>query len=221
MAETDWHRDLMLALIETLKLFFVSSPRVYVSGNLLIFYVPGNKRKHLAPDVFVVKGVSKHKRPNYLVWEEGKPPTLVIELTSSSTRAEDTKRKFKLYQDVLKVQEYFLFDPFGDYLKPSLQGFRLRQGEYRPIRLVEGRLPSRVLGLHLERSGTELRLYDPATGQWVPTPAEAAEQRAEAARLQAEAVQEEAEAARLRMEAENECLRRELAELRRRLDGEP
>ena len=39
---------------------------------MLMYYVPGNKRKHLAPDVFVVKGVVKRLREYYLLWEEGK-----------------------------------------------------------------------------------------------------------------------------------------------------
>jgi Uma2 family endonuclease len=136
MAETDWHRDLMVALIQVLQEFYADEAMVYVSGNLLVFYVPGDGRKHVSPDVFVVKGVAKHSRPNYLIWEEGKGPDLVIELTSSSTRAEDVKRKFVLYQDTLKVQEYFLFDPLGDYLKPALKGFRLQRGVYGPIRSV-------------------------------------------------------------------------------------
>lgn len=172
MAETDWHRELMNTLIQILKIFFAGDPTVYVSGNLLIFYVPGNKRKHVSPDVFVVKGVAKHDRPNYLLWEEGFGPTIVIELTSSSTATEDLKKKFALYQNTLKVQEYFLFDPLGDYLQPRLTGYRLSGGVYRPIRLVQGRLPSKVLGLHLEADGRELRLYNPATESWLPTPQE-------------------------------------------------
>ena len=171
-AETDWHRKLMNALIETLAAFFAANARVYVSGNLLIFYEPGNKRRHVAPDVLVVRGVPKHDRPNYLVWEERRGPEFVIELTSSTTRREDVDKKLKLYRDTLKVQEYFLFDPFGDYLVPPLQGYRLRAGKYHPIRPVAGRLPSRVVGLHLERNGKELRLYDPARGEWLPTPQE-------------------------------------------------
>jgi Uma2 family endonuclease len=202
MAETDWHRDLMGDLIQILKRYYAGKPLVYVSGNLLIFYVPGNKRKHLAPDVFVVKGVPDRQRPNYLVWEEGKGPHFVIELTSSSTRAEDVKKKFQLYQDVLKVKEYFLFDPLGDYLDPPLRGYRLVRGKYQAIRAVNGRLPSRILGLHLERDGKVLRLYDPATGEWLPTPDERVD---------------EAEEATRKVEAENAQLRREVEELRRRL----
>src|SRR5438132_1154477 len=107
MAETDWHRDLMVGLIQTLQSHYASDPNVYVSGNLLIFYRPGDRRRHISPDVFVVKGVAKHDRPNYLIWQEGKSPDVVIELTSSSTKQEDRVSKFQCYQDELKVTEYF------------------------------------------------------------------------------------------------------------------
>ena len=172
MAETDWHRILMIDLIQTLEGWFADDPKVYVSGNLLMFYVEGDRRRHLSPDVFVVKGVPKHKRLYYLLWEEKKGPDVVIELTSKSTRNEDLKKKFDLYQYVLKVSEYFLFDPLGDYLKPPMQGYRLKGGKYEAIALVKNRLVSPTLGLHLERDGENLRLYDPKSGHWLPTPAE-------------------------------------------------
>ena len=195
MAETDDHRDLMLDLIETLKLYYLTSALVYVSGNLLVFYVPGNRRKHVAPDVFVVRGVPKHNRENYLIWVEGKAPEVVIELTSRSTRHEDLTTKYRLYRDVLKVKEYFLFDPHQDYLEPPLQGYRLWRGQYLPIKPVAGRLPSRILGLHLEQAGGVLRLYDPQTKRWLPTPKEAREQ----AEAEAAALRQELEALRHRL----------------------
>ena len=103
--------------------------------------------------------------------------------------------------------EYSLLDPTEDYLKPPLQGFRLLGGEYASIEPIAGRLPSQVLGLHLERDGEKLRLFDPATGQRLLTrheAREAAERRVEAA-----------EAARQRLADENERLRREIESLRR------
>ncbi len=210
MAETDWHRDLMLRLIATLQHHFRDQPNTYVSGNLLVFYRPADKRRHISPDVFVVHGVPNGQRPNYLIWEEGQAPEMVIELTSKTTRREDLHTKMELYRTELKVKEYFLFDPLEDYLKPSMQGYRLAAGVYRPIRLKDGRLPSRILGLHLERSGTDLRLWNPATGLWLPTDSERAESertRAEGAELQVETERKRAETA----EAEIERLRNLLA----------
>ncbi len=168
---------------------------------------------------------------------KGKGPDVVFEYTSKSTRDEDLNVKYKLYQDVLNVYEYFLFDPKQEYLTPSLQGFRLRSGQYVPIEPVEGRLPSEVLGLHLEREGALLRLHDPATGQKLLTSweslsvTEAALRKAEAEKRQAKAEKRKAEqerllmakalseakAAQLAAQADRERIQRELEELRRKL----
>lgn len=209
--DSDVHRQLMTELIRTLKDRFADDPRVYVSGWLMVFPFRGNKRRYVDPDVFVVKGVEDRLRDNYLLWEEGRGPNVVIELTSSRTRWRDTHRKFRIYRDVLRVPEYFLFDPFGDYLKPRFQGYRLVAGEYRPMRLSDGRLRSRRLGLWLESDGNQLRLVNPATGERLPTRAEAW--------ARAEAGRDEAEVARLEAELENERLRRELDALKRKLQG--
>jgi Uma2 family endonuclease len=215
MAETDWHRDLMLILIEVLRAFFAGQ-RVYVSGNLLIFYEQGNRRRHVSPDVFVVRGVDNHPRPNYLLWEERRGPQIVIELTSSTTHREDTDRKRALDRDTLRVREYFLFDPDGDYLDPPLQGYRLRKGAYQRIRAVGGRLPSQVLGLHLEGVGRDLRLWSSETGAWLPTPAERLQQY-EQARQDAELAQQQAEQARQQAEDHAAVLSAELQRLRQQL----
>ncbi len=195
MAETDFHRELMTDMVATLSDHYAAKSNVYVSGNLLLFYVRGNKRKHISPDTFVVVGVPKHKRQNYLLWEERKRPSIVIEFTSSSTRREDQTKKFELYRDVIKVPEYLLFDPFGDYLKPRFQGYRRVASEYRPIPIVDGQLVSKQLDLIFEPDGEHLRVVDPVTGERLPTPAED----------------------RDRAIAENERLRVENEELRRRL----
>jgi Uma2 family endonuclease len=195
MAETEIHRILMIDLIQTLEDYFAAEPMICVSGNMLMFYEEGNRRKHVSPDVFVVRGVAKKMRDNYLIWEEGKAPDLVIEITSKTTRREDDQKKLVLYRDVLKVPEYFLFDPTEDYLKPSLQGFRLVDEDYATIDPLDGRLPSDVLGLHLERDGSELRLYDPKRHQRILKVVD-------------------------RLRAENERLQEELEGLRRRLGSE-
>lgn len=168
MGETDLHREVMFSAIESLKMHYAGQ-RVYVSGNILLFYRPGDRRRHISPDVLVVKDLEHRPRENYLLWKEGRPPNVVIEVTSRTTRREDLKKKFELYRDEIHVAEYFLFDPLGDYLDPRLQGFRLREGQYEPIESVDGRLPSLELGLIFERHGDQLRIFDPVQGRWLPT----------------------------------------------------
>lgn len=216
MAETPVHRDHMIMLLDMLKGHYAHDPSVYVSANMLMYYVEGDKHKHVAPDVFVAKGVGDKEREAYFVWEEGKGPDFVFECTSRSTRNEDLKTKFALYRDELKAGEYFLFDPKGEYLRPPLKGFRLVGGQYEVIEEVEGRLPSVELGLHLELEGEgereRLRLYDPNTGRYLQTAAEAAQERAEAERQRAD----EWNRRWRESEAERERLVRALEELRRK-----
>jgi len=224
MAESDLHRDVMVAAIDTLQLHYTGQ-RVYVSGNILLFYRPGDKRRHVSPDVLVVLGLEPRSRDNYLLWEEGRAPNVVIEVTSPSTRKEDLQDKLEIYRDEIGVAEYFLFDPRSEYLNPVLQGHRLRPGRYVPIAPVAGRLPSQELGLHLEPDGSQLRFYDPVAERWLPTrlqqkdaaleQKDAALQRQQAALQRQQVALERSEAARRQSEAEAERLRQELAALRR------
>ncbi len=201
LGETPRHVKNLRYLLEPLEVWLADDPMALAAGNMYVYYVQGAYDYHLSPDVMVVRGVPKTKTPDrrlYQLWEEGKGPDLVIELTCASTREEDIEDKMEVYRDALQVQEYFLFDPYGEYLKPRLQGYRLFEGRYVRIRGVRSRLPSEVLKLHLEGQGELLRLYDPAAGQWLRTPPEERQVLHEA-------------------ESEIERLRRELEELRRRL----
>ena len=172
VAETDVHRTLMFELIGMLQAFFRADPHVYISGNLFLYYQEGAPRQVVAPDVFVVQGVRNQPRRIYKLWEEGVVPAVVFELTSRSTRREDLRSKYDLYER-LGVREYFLFDPLGEYLRPPCRGYRLQQGRYRSLAPAEdGSLGSAALGLALYGRGTQLRLYDPAGQRWLPTPQE-------------------------------------------------
>jgi Uma2 family endonuclease len=214
MAETDRHRDLAVYVIEALKSHFADRPDVYVSGNNFVFYREGDPSARVSPDAYVVMGVPMRQRDSYMAWkEDGHLPDVIFEFTSRKTRKEDTDTKRPLYETVLKVPEYFLFDPTGDYLKPRFQGYRLQQGQYVPLEVVNGRLHSERLGLDLVQEGERLRLYDPATGECLLNPLELAEaRRAEAKGRRAEAD------ARAAAEAENARLRAELEALRRQMD---
>ena len=72
------------------------------------------------------------------------------------------------------MQEYFLFDPLSEYLKPPLQGFRLLGDEYERITPAEdGSLLSEELGLRLIKEDDMLRLIEATTGKKLLTPDEA------------------------------------------------
>ena len=227
MAETDVHRDLMVDLIAMLREYFRDDPHIYISGNLFLYYQEGNPRRVVAPDVFVVKGISGGRRRIYKLWEEGQPPDVVFEVTSPSTRSEDLRTKHELYAR-LGVTEYFLFDPLGEYLRPPLQGHRLAQDHYVTLRpAADGSLRSAVLGLELHPRGESLRLFDPEGQRWLPPPQEetatrrAAEARAavEAAARQVAEAQVAAEAAARQVaEARVAIVEAELAQLRGQLD---
>lgn len=173
MAETDVHRDLLADLVATLRNYFQQQSDVYVSGNLLLYYVEGNPAKSFAPDVFVVRGVPKGPRRIYKLWAEGVAPQVIIELTSRKTWREDLRTKWRLYEQ-LGVQEYFVFDPEYDYLDEPLIGSRLEAGQYVDLVVKDGRVLSEVLGLELVDTGTTLRLLDPATNEFLPAAQEAA-----------------------------------------------
>jgi Uma2 family endonuclease len=217
MAETDIHLDNMIDVLRTLQDWFAAEPMVYVSGDLLMYYEEGNPRRVVAPDIFVVRGIEKKLRDNYLIWAEGKAPDVVIEITSKYRKREDRKEKVPLYRDVLRLPEYFVFDPTEDYLVPPLQGFRLVEGEHVSIESLDGRLPSEVLGLHLEQDGRELQFCDPVRRSRVSNPSErirVAKHAAESARKQTEA-----QAFLRGLIEENAQLRHEIEALRRRLSS--
>jgi len=180
MAETDTHRDQMAdALIYPLKEWLRVRKDVYISGNLNLYYEEDNPKAVVAPDVFVVFDVPNRQRRIYRLWEEGKAPEVVFEITSTSTRLEDLRDKRYLYEE-LGVKEYFLFDPLREYLKPPLQGFRLAGEYYEPLvpqpdEAGEWKMSSAVLGLELHTRGNALRLFDPAADQYLRTYAEEAE----------------------------------------------
>lgn len=225
MGETDLHRRLMTDLIFALK-WFLTNVRAYVAGNLLIYFEEGNPKASVAPDVFVVFGVEPGDRRTFRVWDEGgRLPDVVIELTSRKTRKADETIKPTLYAR-LGVREYILFDPYGDWLRPRLQGYRLVDGTYQPMR--EFPLHSDVLGLDLRIDENVLRLYNPKTGERLPTSDEevlarrAAQARAEAAEVRATELAQRVAAAdavrielELQLKAEAEARRAAEAELAR------
>ncbi len=230
MAEDVLHRKLMAYCCDALETHFAARPDVLVAGNDFVYYEEGNPKARVSPDCYVVLGIEpKGIRHFYKLWEEnGIAPAVVIELTSKKTKKEDVTIKRPLYEQVLRVAEYFQFDPTGDYLRPRLQGQRLQGGVYQPIELRDDRMTSEQLGLELVVEGETLRVYDPVAGEYLLTYAQAEaqrlqqQQRAEEEAQRAEAETQRAEAAdqRAKVEAQRaQTAEAELDRLRKELDA--
>ncbi|MGI8552965.1 MAG: Uma2 family endonuclease [Dehalococcoidia bacterium] len=190
MAESYLHAGELIRLLLLLTYRYRLLADVAVAGNIFLFYVEGDKRKRLSPDVLVATGVPKELlRTSYFVWQMGKAPDFVIEVTSHSTRSEDRNKKRRVCQQI-GVREYFLYDPEGDWVRGGLQGYRLVDSVYEPIvAAADGSLIGETLGLRLRLEGGRLQLYDLLSGERLLSP-EAAEARVRReAELRAEAAE--------------------------------
>ena len=174
MAENEEQLYAMIDAITTLREWYADQEDVHVGGDLLIYYRMNDNETRVAPDVFVVFGSDKARRPSWRVWVEGKAPDFVMELASGSTWRRDMREKRDIYAE-MEVTEYWRFDPSGSYFASPLIGERLEDGEYTEMPVATGgdgilRGYSPVLGLDLcVLPDGNLRLYDPASGQWLRT----------------------------------------------------
>ncbi len=199
LAETDIHRVVIYNTNDKLETYFSENDDVYVSGNLLIYDIPGKTNRSISPDIMVVFGIEKKMRRIYKVWEEGKAPDFVMEVSSKSTYRNDLTRKMKRYA-LIGVKEYFLYDPERSYLSDSLMGYRLNDdGEYETIPTSpDNGKRSVVLDIEFRIQGYDMELYHLTTGELLQTAAEKAN---EIAKQETEARQKaEAELQRLKAE---------------------
>ena len=211
MAESPKHQQVMIDCMDILRSHFRGFVDVYIAGNMLLYYEEGNPRKSVSPDVFMVRGLSKKDLRTYKTWEQPSTLDFVLEVASPSTYAKDFNEKKAIYEQILRVKEYCIYDPYHE-IDPSFVGFRLVGDAYEEIAFVEGRLPCETLSLELgERDGV-LRLYDPVTEMWLGTSPERVDE-ANARASEAETRVSEEARARREAEAELEKLRAVLQRL--------
>ena len=191
MAASDRHRRILFRTIETLETHYAQQPDVYVSGDILMYYVEGDPSQVIAPDVLVSFGLEKKERLTYLVWVEGKLPDFVMEFSSKTTYNDDLGPKKDRYAS-LGIQDYFLYDALGLYLPTPLMGYTLVDDKYIPLTgNRDGGLHSDVLSLDFHVDDVGLGIYDPVAGAWLQTPTESAEARAETAEARVETAETE------------------------------
>ncbi len=212
MAETPRHQQVMIDCMDILRSHFHGSPDVYIAGNMLLYYEEGNPRKSVSPDVFMVRGLSKKELRTYKTWEQPSTLDFVLEVASPSTYTRDFNEKMEIYAKILKVKEYYIYDPYHE-IDPYFIGFRLVGENYEQIAYVNERLPSAVLDLELGEHEGGLRLYDPVKSAWLFTSQERvaqeslARQEAESHAAAESRARQEAESRAQHAEAELEKLR--------------
>ncbi|AFY42771.1 Uma2 family endonuclease [Nostoc sp. PCC 7107] len=189
--ESARHKAQMDLLIDALIPWLEQREDGFVGGNMFVYYSLAQVRNKdfKGPDFFAVLGVPKGERRSWVVWEEGKAPDVVIELLSDSTAQADKNEKKLIYQNQMRVPEYFWYDPFNP---DDLAGCSNEKGVYQPITInAQNQLVSQSLGLALQLWQGNYKGIDAIWLRWanlagelLPTPEEKERQRAERAESQ-------------------------------------
>jgi Uma2 family endonuclease len=158
-------------LSETFRLADYTKDRIFTAGDLNLYYDARHPLWYKRPDWFAALGVPRlyeetDLRLSYVLWQEGVSPSVVVELLSPGTEAEDLGQtiapadqpptKWQVYQDILRIPYYIVLDRYTDHL----QAFTLVSGSYEAM-TIEGDRPGliHVDGRKsiLEKQSTRLR----------------------------------------------------------------
>ena len=214
--------------------------QAFTAGDMNLYYDVHHPLWYKRPDWFAVKGISRlydktDLRLSYVIWQEGISPSVIVELLSPGTEGEDlgqtkgdrpTPSKWQVYEQILRVPYYVLFDRYTD----RLRAFKLVANTYEAIELNQSRIWIDKLNLglglwHGEYQGITrqwLRWFD-ALGNWISTETEQIQQErqnTEQARQNAEQERQNAEQERQNAEQERQRANR-LADRLRELGIDP
>jgi Uma2 family endonuclease len=153
---------LIPGLLKAILALIWSERRDWFFGvDMGIYYDP--KKPAIVPDGFLSLGVERFideiLRLSYVLWEEQKLPTMVLEVVSQTYRGEySTKKEF--YAE-LEILYYVVYNP-QRRRKPPLEVYKLVNGEYvllpgNPVWLSE-------IGLGI---GCERGTYQSITREWM------------------------------------------------------
>ena len=135
----EYQAPLLAKVCVMLNNHFSKIPGARVNGNVFLYYEEGNPRRTIAPDCYVVFGLtpeafqSLRRHNTYLIWEVGKPPEFVLEIGSPGTKRSDLTTKRAIYASI-GVSEYWRYDQTGgNFYGEPLVGERLVNGEYQRL----------------------------------------------------------------------------------------
>lgn len=153
-------------LSQTLRLANYGSDRIFTGTDINLYYAPDHPRWHKRPDWFLVVDVPRlyaqeDLRLSYVVWDEGRSPSVVVELLSPRREFEDLgaftdelieedlphdlppytieddetgikpPHKLQVYGEILQVPYYFVFSWYSN----RLRFFQLNEGRYQEQRI--------------------------------------------------------------------------------------
>jgi Uma2 family endonuclease len=145
----DYHDLQPQLLSRTLHLSGYSESEIYTASDLNLYYDLSHPLWYKRPDWFLVVGVpllhpdGEGDRNSYVIWQEQVSPAIVVEFLSPGTEADDLGRffakptkpqlanlppsKFMVYEQVLQVPHYIVFDKRDR----NLRYFKLVDGTYQ------------------------------------------------------------------------------------------
>jgi Uma2 family endonuclease len=164
-----------------------SVEEIFTGSDINLYYDVRHTLWYKRPDWFAALGVpnlyeNRDLRLSYVVWQEGVNPYIVVELLSPGTEKEDLGKslrdvekpptKWEVYEQILRVPYYAIFDRY----KSEFKMFQLNGTSYSQVNLSDNRfwIPDIELGLGVwigNYKGVEmpwLRWYD-TEGNWVLT----------------------------------------------------
>jgi Uma2 family endonuclease len=162
LTDTELQRLEREELYWVLARHFAGERDPYVGADMFVYYERGERGQRVSPDLFVCFGVSRRVRRVYKTWEEEHGLDWVMEIVSKGTFRNDKNKKRRLYAERMGVQEYFVYDPEGEYLNEPLLAYRRQGDALEPVEPIErGHHRSQLLGLDLI-----VRPYEREIGRW-------------------------------------------------------
>lgn len=151
---------------------------VFIGTDINLYYTPKNFLWYKRPDWFVAIGTTHvyndNLRNSYVCWQEMGHLLLAIEFLSPSTQKDDLGKtppqsnepptKWQVYEEILKIPFYFVFDR----LSQQLTTFSLKDGKYQQFSAQDNRYYFEEFslslglweGLYENRHSLWLRWYD-------------------------------------------------------------
>lgn len=156
-------QDLIPSLLKsTLALVWSDCWDWYFGVNMGIYYDPN--KPAIVPDGFlsieVKRFIDGDLRLSYVLWEEQKPPVLVVEVASPKHLGEYSSKK-ELYAQELGILYYVVYNPFRRKKSP-LEVYQLEDGEYVLMSGDPIWLPEIGLGIGRERG-----IYQGIAREWL------------------------------------------------------